>query len=59
MTNLKSLEIWMVQNFAEAGILFSVMSLLLHVGRSYFERILSRLTLRGGGYLVAALCGTA
>jgi hypothetical protein len=46
MTNLKSLEIWMVQNFADAGIMFSVMSLLLHIGRSYFERILSRLTLR-------------
>lgn len=46
MTNLKALEIWTAQTACGIGILLSVVSALLHVGRPYFERILSRLTLR-------------
>jgi hypothetical protein len=46
MTNLKALEIWTAQTVCDVGILLSVVSFLLHVGRPYFERILGRLTLR-------------
>lgn len=46
MTTLKALEIWTAQTICDAGILLSVVSLLLHLGRPYFERILGRLTLR-------------
>ncbi len=46
MTNLKALEIWTAQTLCDIGILLSVVSWLLHLGRSYFERILSRLPLR-------------
>ena len=46
MNNLKALEIWTAQTVCDIGILLSVVSFLLHVGRPYFERILSRLTLR-------------
>jgi len=42
----KSLEIWTAQTLCDVGILFSIVSFLLHIGRPYFERILSRLTLR-------------
>ena len=46
MTNAKALEIWTAQTICDIGILLSVVSWLLHVGRPYFERILSRLPLR-------------
>lgn len=46
MTNLKALEIWTAQTLCDVGILLSIVSLLLHIGRPYFERILGRLTLR-------------
>lgn len=42
----KSLEIWTAQAVCDTGILFSVVSFFLHIGRPYFQRILSRLTLR-------------
>lgn len=42
----KSLEIWTAQTLCDLGILFSIVSFLLHIGRPYFERILGRLTLR-------------
>jgi hypothetical protein len=42
----KSLEIWTAQTLCDIGILLSVLSFLLHIGRPYFERILSRITLR-------------
>ncbi|MBI2214779.1 MAG: hypothetical protein HYU52_14125 [Acidobacteria bacterium] len=71
MTTLKALEIWTAQSVCDVGILLSFVSLLLHLGRPYFERILGRLTLRvaadlwwlayvvlrDGTLLVAALCG--
>src|SRR3990172_12883562 len=43
---LKVLEIWTAQTLCGIGILLSVISFLLHIGRPYFERILSRFTLR-------------
>ena len=46
MTNLKALEIWSVQTLCDIGILLSILSFLLHIGRAYFERILGRFTLR-------------
>jgi hypothetical protein len=46
MTTLKALEIWTAQAICDAGIALSIIALLLHVARAYFERILSRLTLR-------------
>jgi hypothetical protein len=46
MTNVKALEIWTAQTLCDVGILLSIVSLLLHLGRPYFERILGRLTLR-------------
>ena len=46
VTNLKALEIWTAQTLCDLGILLSVISFLLHIGRSYFERILARFTLR-------------
>lgn len=46
VSNIKALEIWTAQTLCDVGILLSIVSLLLHLGRSYFERILARLTLR-------------
>jgi hypothetical protein len=46
MTNLKALEIWSIQTLCDIGILLSIISFLLHIGRAYFERILGRFTLR-------------
>ncbi|MGC8898297.1 MAG: hypothetical protein ACP5ON_08710 [Bacteroidota bacterium] len=46
MGTFKSLEIWTAQTICDVGILLSVVSFLLHIGRPYFERILSRFTLR-------------
>ena len=46
MSNLKALEIWSIQTLCDIGILLSILSFLLHIGRSYFERILGRFTLR-------------
>src|SRR5947207_958272 len=46
MTNAKALEIWSAQTLCDIGILVSILSFCLHVGRPYFERILSRFTLR-------------
>jgi hypothetical protein len=51
ITTLKSLEIWTVQTLCDIGILFSIISFLLHIGRPYFERILGRLTLRAAADL--------
>lgn len=46
MNTYKALEIWTAQTLLDLGILFSIISALLHLGRPYFERILSRITLR-------------
>ena len=46
MPNVKTLEIWTAQTLCDVGILLSIVSLLLHLGRPNFERILGRLTLR-------------
>lgn len=46
MNTYKALEIWTAQTLLNIGILFSIISALLHLGRPYFERILSRMTLR-------------
>lgn len=46
MSNFKSLEIWTAQTLCDIGILLSVISFLLHIGRPYFDRIISRFTLR-------------
>jgi hypothetical protein len=46
MTTMKALEIWTAQTICDVGILLSIASALLHIGRPYFERILGRLTLR-------------
>jgi len=46
MNTYKALEIWTAQTLLNLGILFSIISALLHIGRTYFERILSRMTLR-------------
>ncbi|MBI3189731.1 MAG: hypothetical protein HYZ33_03690 [Ignavibacteriales bacterium] len=71
MSTFKALEIWTAQTLCDIGILLSILSFLLHIGRPYFERILSRFTLRvaadlwwlvyiifrDGTLLVAALFG--
>ncbi len=46
MTTVKALEVWTAQTICDLGILLSVVSVLLHAGRPYFERILGRMTLR-------------
>lgn len=46
METYKALEIWTAQTLCDIGILLSVVSFLLHIGRPYFERILGRFTLR-------------
>ncbi|HYU25844.1 MAG TPA: hypothetical protein VEO74_11615 [Thermoanaerobaculia bacterium] len=46
MPAVKTLEVWTAQTICNAGILLSLVSCFLHIGRPYFERILSRLTLR-------------
>lgn len=45
-TYYKALEVWTAQTLCNIGILLSVVSFILHLGRPYFERILGRLTLR-------------
>lgn len=47
----KGLEIWSAQTVCDLGILLSIVSFLCHIGRPYFERIQSRLTLRVGADL--------
>jgi hypothetical protein len=42
----KALEVWTAQTVCDLGILLSIVSFLLHIGRPYFERILSRFSLR-------------
>ena len=46
MSNFKSLEIWTAQTLCDVGILLSIISFLLHIGRPYFDRIIGRFTLR-------------
>lgn len=46
MPIFKSLEIWTAQTICDVGILLSIISFSLHIGRPYFERILGRFTLR-------------
>lgn len=46
MQTYKALEMWTAQTICDIGILLSLVSFLLHVGRPYFERILARLPLR-------------
>jgi hypothetical protein len=46
MQTYKALEIWTAQTLCNIGILLSLVSFLLHIGRPYFERILARLPLR-------------
>jgi len=46
MTPAKALEIWTAQSLCDAGVLLSIFSFLLHLGRPYFDRILARMTLR-------------
>lgn len=46
MSTAKALEIWTAQTLCDIGILLSILSFCLHIGRPYFERILSRFTLR-------------
>ena len=46
MTTVKALEVWTAQTICDLGILLSLVSVLLHAGRPYFERILGRMTLR-------------
>ncbi|HHT9114739.1 MAG: hypothetical protein HZA47_03415 [Planctomycetes bacterium] len=46
MSNFKSLEIWTAQTICDVGILLSIISFLLHIGRPYFDRIISHFTLR-------------
>ena len=46
MSTFKSLEIWTAQTLCDVGILASIISCLLLLGRPYFERILGRFTLR-------------
>jgi len=46
MQTYKALEIWTGQTLCDIGILLSLVSFLLHIGRPYFERILARLPLR-------------
>ena len=42
----KALEVWTAQTLCDLGILLSIVSFLLHIGRPYFDRILSRFSLR-------------
>ena len=42
----KALEVWTAQTVCNLGILLSIVSFLLHIGRPYFDRILSRFSLR-------------
>jgi hypothetical protein len=42
----KALEVWSAQSLCDTGIILSIVSFLLHLGRPYFLRILGRLTLR-------------
>jgi hypothetical protein len=67
----KALEVWTAQSLCDIGILLSIVSFLLHLGRPYFERILGRLTLRvaadlwwlayvvlrDGSLFIAVVCG--
>lgn len=46
MDNYKALEIWTAQTLLDIGIMLSFVSFLLHIGRPYFERIQSRISLR-------------
>lgn len=46
MSTAKALEIWTAQSLCDIGILLSILSFCLHIGRPYFERILGRFTLR-------------
>jgi hypothetical protein len=46
MSTAKALEIWTAQTICDLGILLSIVSFLLHIGRPYFDRILSRFSLR-------------
>ncbi len=46
MSIAKDLEVWTAQTLCDTGILLSLVAWALHLGRPYFERILSRLTLR-------------
>ena len=46
MSTSKALEIWTAQTLCDIGILLSIVSFLFHIGRPYFERILSRFSLR-------------
>lgn len=46
MSTGKALEVWTAQTVCDLGILFSIVSFLLHIGRPYFDRILSRFSLR-------------
>lgn len=46
VTNLKALEIWSAQSLCDIGIMLSIVSFLLHLGRPYFERLLARFQLR-------------
>jgi hypothetical protein len=54
----KSLELWTAQTICDVAILLTWFSCALHVGRAYFERVMSRLSLRVAadlwwlGYLV-------
>jgi hypothetical protein len=43
MQTSKALEIWTAQTLCNIGILLSLVSFLLHIGRPYFERIQARL----------------
>jgi hypothetical protein len=71
MTNYKALAVFFEQTVCIAGILLSIVSLLLHLGRPYFERVRSRVSLRvvadvfwvfytllrDGTLFVSVLCG--
>lgn len=46
MSTAKALEVWTAQTLCAIGILLSIVSFLLHIGRPYFERILKRFSLR-------------
>ena len=51
MSVSKDLEVWTAQTLCDTGILLSVVAWLLHLGRPYFERLLSRFSLRVAGDL--------
>lgn len=46
MNTYKALEILTARTLLDLGILFSIISALLHIGKPYFERFLARMTLR-------------